>query len=182
MTTTTWRLTWSSGRVTTMCDLTARKETSRVCSATGVDVFSLDAPPFYKAANDVTILCPCAVVGDTGLVDGSEYTKRNRDQLLALVQGNPADLVTSCTSGVTDMSSMFEVRVSARLLLLLRCLLAVLCMSWMSRSSLDTAIRPWMYFCRKPLPSTSPSVPGTRARCSLLTIPGSRPPQAVSAA
>ena len=122
------------------------------------------APPFYKAANDVTILCPCAAVGGTGSVDGSEYTKRDRGQLLALVQGNQADLVTSCTSGVTDMSSMFEVRVSARLLLLLRCLVAVLCIPRMSRRSLAPAIRPWMYYCREPLPSTSPSVPGTRAR------------------
>ena len=119
---------------------------------------------FSKAANGFTILCPSAKVGDTGSVDGVYYTKRNRDQLRALVQGNQADLVTSCTSGVTDMSGMFGVRVSARLLLLLRCLLTVLCITWMSRRSLGTAIRPWMYYCRVPLPSTSPSVPGTRAR------------------
>ena len=68
------------------------------------------------------------------------------------------------TSSVTNMEYMFYVRVSARLLLLLRCLLTVLCIPWMSRRSLDTAIRPWMYYCRVPLPSTSPSVPGTRAR------------------
>ena len=52
--------------------------TSRVCSTTGVDA---TPPLFYKAANDVTILCPGAAVGDTGSVDGVEYTKRNRDQL-----------------------------------------------------------------------------------------------------
>ena len=62
------------------------------------------------------------------------------------------------------MYAMFEVRVSARLLLLLRCLLIVVCIPWMSRRSLDTASRPWMYYCSLPLPSTSPSVPGTRAR------------------
>ena len=56
------------------------------------------------------------------------------------------------------MYGMFYVRVSARLLLLLRCLLTVLCIHWMSRRSLDTVIRPWMYYCRMPLPSTSPSV------------------------
>ena len=137
--------------------------TSRLCSTTGVDVIS-SAPPFYKAANDVTILCPGAAVGDTGSVDGVEYTKRNRGQLLALVQGNQADLRTSCTSGVTDMSYMFQVRVSARLLLLLRCLLTIVCIPWMSRRSLDTAIRPWVSYCRVPPPSTSPSVTGTRAR------------------
>ena len=68
------------------------------------------------------------------------------------------------TSSVTTMQSMFYVRVSAHLLLLLRCLLTIVCIPWMSRRSLDTAIRPWMYYCRVPLPSTSPSVPGTRAR------------------
>ena len=68
------------------------------------------------------------------------------------------------TSSVTTMQSMFYVRVSAHLLLLLRCLLTIVCIPWMSRRSLDTAIRPWMYYCSEPLPSTSPLVPGTRAR------------------
>ena len=59
---------------------------------------------------------------------------------------------------MTNMEYMFAVRVSARLLLLLRCLLTGLCITWMSRRSLDTAIRPWMHYCRVPLTSTSPSV------------------------
>ena len=136
--------------------------TSRVCSTTGADAST--PPQFYRAANGVTILCPTAAVEATGVVDGTTYTKRDRTGLLA-VKGtaDPAKLVTSCTSGVTNMEYLFSVRVSARLLLLLRCLLTVLCMSWVSRRSLDTAIRPWMYYCSVPLPSTSPSVPGTRA-------------------
>ena len=137
--------------------------TSRVCSTTGADAST--PPQFYRAANGVTILCPTAAVEATGVVDSTTYTKRDRTGLLAIKgTADNAKLVTSCTSGVTDMSFMFNVRVSARLLLLLRCLLTVLCMSWMSRRSLDTAIRPWMYYCSVPLPSTSPSVPGTRAR------------------
>ena len=68
--------------------------------------------PFYLADNGVTVLCPAAAVGDTGVVDGVTYTKRDRAGLLALVgSANQADLVTSCTTGVTDMTSMFLVRV-----------------------------------------------------------------------
>ena len=70
------------------------------------------------------------------------------------------------TSSVMNMVTMFYVRVSARLLLLLRCLLTVLCIPWMSRRSLDTAIRPWMYYCRVPLPSTKTCLAGVSTRTS----------------
>ncbi len=77
---------------------------------------------FYLADNGVTVLCPEAEVGDTGEVNGVLYTKRDRDGLLALVATNSADLVTSCTSGVTSMSFMFLVRdPPSRLLMPLRC-------------------------------------------------------------
>ena len=57
---------------------------------------------FYK--DGITIKCPNANVGDKGTVDGVEYTKRGRDELL-----NTDDKSTdSCTSGVTDMSSLFN--------------------------------------------------------------------------
>ena len=64
------------------------------------------------------------------------------------------------------MAYMFYVCVSARLLLLLRCLLTVLCIPWMSRRSLDTAIRPWMYYCSLPLPSTKTCLAGLSTRTS----------------
>ena len=64
---------------------------------------------FTIAANSVTILCPGANVGDTGVVGGVVYTKRDRAGLLALVgAANEAELATSCTSGVTDMHAMFN--------------------------------------------------------------------------
>ena len=65
-----------------------------------------------------------------------------------------------------DHGYMFYVRVSARLLLLLRCLLTIVCIPWMSRRSLDTAIRPWMYYCRVPLPSTKTCLAGVSTRTS----------------
>jgi len=76
---------------------------------------------FGFAPNGVTVLCPGVAVGDSFTLGGVTYTKRDRAGLLALVgSANEADLVTSCTTGVTDMSSMFFVRVpSSRVLLLL---------------------------------------------------------------
>ncbi len=56
--------------------------------------------------------CPDAAVGDTGVINigGTDmtFTKRDRVGLLALL-GDPsteAELATSCTSGVTDMSHL----------------------------------------------------------------------------
>ena len=65
---------------------------------------------FYLADNGVTVLCPAAAVGDTGVVDGVTYTKRDRAALNALVTASPTDeveLARSCTTGVTDLSELF---------------------------------------------------------------------------
>ena len=73
------------------------------------------ASAFYLADNGVTILCPDANVNDTGVVDSVTYTKRDRDGLDALVGVNDTELVTSCTSGVTDLSFLFAVCVARHL-------------------------------------------------------------------
>jgi hypothetical protein len=83
---------------------------------------------FYLAPNGVTVLCPDAKVGESGILGGTTYTKRDLDGLLALVGTDSEDqLATSCTTGVTDMSSLFEVRVppSRVLLFLRRCVVGV---------------------------------------------------------
>jgi surface protein len=61
---------------------------------------------FYLADNGVTVLCPAAAVGDTGVVDGVTYTKRDRAALDALRgdASTEAELSTSCTTGITDLS------------------------------------------------------------------------------
>jgi hypothetical protein len=75
-----------------------------------------ESPLFYLDKNGVTIKCPFADVGSTGIVGGVEYTKRARDGtdgLDALVDAGEAswpELTTTCTSGVTDMSELFDVR------------------------------------------------------------------------
>ena len=57
----------------------------------------------YLASNGVTIMCPDAAVGTIFTVKNIIYTKRSKDQITA----NNAAL--SCTSGITDMSSLFRV-------------------------------------------------------------------------
>ena len=82
----------------------------------GLSVLSSgSAPRFYLAPNGVTVLCPSASVGDTGVVNGVTYTKRDQTGLVVLVGAvNEAELATSCTSGVTSMRQMFFVRVPPR--------------------------------------------------------------------
>ena len=64
---------------------------------------------FTAATNGVTVLCPDAAVGDVGVVNGVEYTKRDRDGLRKLVgTSEEAKLAKSCTTGVTDMSAVFS--------------------------------------------------------------------------
>ena len=60
---------------------------------------------FYLHDNGVTVLCPDVAVGDSGDVDGVTYTKRDRTALMSLA--NPGQFETSCTSGLTNMNSIF---------------------------------------------------------------------------
>lgn len=56
---------------------------------------------FYLHNNGVTIKCSNAAIGETGVVNGVEYTKRTRDQI------TPENASTTCTSGITDTSWLF---------------------------------------------------------------------------
>ena len=78
---------------------------SKVCSTSS----SITTASFYLDPNGVTVKCPNAAVGSTGTVNSVTYTKRSRSDLLTLIQGtNWPLLVTSCTSGITDMSNLFD--------------------------------------------------------------------------
>ncbi|EGV42334.2 BspA family leucine-rich repeat surface protein [Bizionia argentinensis JUB59] len=57
---------------------------------------------FYLADNGVTIMAPNAPVGGTGVINGITYTKRTVDQI------TPENAETTCTSGITDMSNLFN--------------------------------------------------------------------------
>ena len=65
-------------------------------------------PVFYLDSNSVTIKCPTASNGETGVIAGKTYTAVNESTLRSKVANNDADLDCICTSLVTDMSSLFE--------------------------------------------------------------------------
>jgi len=56
---------------------------------------------FYLHENRVTIMCPDASNGETGIIDGVEYTKRTREQITV------ESAATTCTSGIEDMTDIF---------------------------------------------------------------------------
>ena len=63
---------------------------------------------FYLSSNGVTIVCSDANVGDTGIVNSVTYTKQDRvgiDDIIAAEDW--VALETTCTTNITDMSSMF---------------------------------------------------------------------------
>ncbi|TYP93444.1 surface protein [Fodinibius salinus] len=80
--------------------------------STNPDQITIDAPKqvtavfgqaaFYLASNGVTIKCENASVGDTGTIGGTTYTKRRVGQI------TPSNAPTTCTSGITDMSNLFD--------------------------------------------------------------------------
>ncbi len=59
-------------------------------------------PRFYLADNQITIKCEDAIIGETGIINGFEYTKRSKDQITT------ENASTTCTSGITDMIALFE--------------------------------------------------------------------------
>ena len=61
---------------------------------------------FSRNANGVTIECPLANVGDTGVVDGVTYTAVDRASLIAKIAAGQAS--ECCTSLVTDMNLIFN--------------------------------------------------------------------------
>jgi len=62
---------------------------------------------FFLADNGVTIQCPDAQPGDTGIVNGVEYEAVDRRRLIRR-RDEGADLTRVCTTPVTDMSKMFD--------------------------------------------------------------------------
>ena len=68
-----------------------------------------EAKTFYLASNGVTVMCPTVAVGDTGVVNGKTYTKRNETEVRDLISTDDfAKLSTTCTSGITNMTVLFK--------------------------------------------------------------------------
>ncbi|MBU6367389.1 MAG: BspA family leucine-rich repeat surface protein [Gemmatimonadetes bacterium] len=65
--------------------------------------------PFVLAENGVTVRCPLAAVGDSGVVNGVTYTRRSEAQLRALVAARQyAAVSTTCTTGITSLRQLFR--------------------------------------------------------------------------
>ena len=77
---------------------------------------SMVSQDFYLANNGVTCECPNANFGDSGTltINGElkTFTKRTEDGLRALIDANAnnPEIALTCTTGITDMSSLFEVK------------------------------------------------------------------------
>tara|TARA_A100000164_G_scaffold374868_1_gene408749 strand:+ start:1218 stop:2315 length:1098 start_codon:yes stop_codon:yes gene_type:complete len=64
--------------------------------------------PVYLAENGVTIIArDWAVVGDSGVIDGINYTIVDREKLEVMVANNE-DVTKICTSKIIDMQAMFN--------------------------------------------------------------------------
>ena len=65
-------------------------------------------PPFSYLDNGITVSCTYGVSGATGELDGVTHTKRDRASIELLITAEDwGSLETTCTTGVTDMSSLF---------------------------------------------------------------------------
>ena len=70
-------------------------------------VFNSAYSQFSLASNNKTILCPNVANGSTGTVNGKVYTKVNRSDLQAKIAANQ-DVSCVCTTGITNMSGLFQ--------------------------------------------------------------------------
>ena len=57
---------------------------------------------FHLHSNGVTVVCDNDSINDTGIVNGVNYTKRTADMI------NTTNANTTCTSGITNMSGIFN--------------------------------------------------------------------------
>ena len=71
-----------------------------ITEATSISV-TFKEKTFKRADNGVTIICPDAERGETGIVNGMEYTKRLYQDI------TDKNAAFSCTSGISDLSNIF---------------------------------------------------------------------------
>ena len=77
--------------------------------ADGFGVDSITDPEcdlFYLADNGITILCPYASMGSSGLVNNISYNKINESQAIQI--GNNPAITLVCSSGMTNLTNMFR--------------------------------------------------------------------------
>ena len=68
---------------------------------------------FYLHSNGVTVLCPDAAVGSSGIVNGITYTKRNESEVTRMANVGRfypeswKQLAKTCTSGISNLNGLF---------------------------------------------------------------------------
>ena len=85
------------------CDVVVRGDIDDPAICSGVSTNQTRAVTIGLLANNTTIVCENAVNATEFIINDITYTKRNRDQI------TPNNAATSCTSGISDMSSLFRV-------------------------------------------------------------------------
>lgn len=82
-------------------DISGSKNPIEITVDEAKEITAVFKKTFYLAENGVTIKCPYADVGESGVINGIIYTKRSATQ----IRSNNAE--SSCTSGIKDMTLMF---------------------------------------------------------------------------
>jgi uncharacterized repeat protein (TIGR02543 family) len=83
-------------------DLDGTENPAQITFYEAKEITAIFEESFYLSENGVTIMCPMAEVGEKGWVNGVEYTKRTREMITT------DNVSTTCTSGITDMSELFQ--------------------------------------------------------------------------
>ncbi len=125
--------TWTSSAKRALAVSCAILLTISACGVGSVSAAQRQTPssePYYLAPNGVTVMCPGVAVGDTFVIGGTTYTKVDQTTLNSLAGSKSTwpQLPTSCTTGVTNTSRLFSVRVPpSSLLLPCRCVIGIAC-------------------------------------------------------
>jgi surface protein len=83
-------------------DVTGSENPAQITVDEAKSVTAVFEKSFYLAENGVTVKCPAADVGDQGTINGKTYTKRSAEQI------STSNAENTCTSGITNMNSMFS--------------------------------------------------------------------------
>ena len=108
---TTWEYFWAVPSSVTSGAYTVTVSATNMCNdpyAGGGSLTLTIDPLFYLDINGITIKCPLASNGNTGIVNGKTYTAVDETTLRTKVTNGDLDLDCVCTSLVSNMSSIFQ--------------------------------------------------------------------------
>ena len=90
---------WFNGKISSIKVFTSALSNSEVAAESSSN--------FVLASNNKTVKCDNASFGDTGVINNKTYTKVNRSTLQSMIASG-ADVSCVCTSGITNMSGLFQ--------------------------------------------------------------------------